>query len=65
MGHSKSNPEREVHSTIGLPQEARKISDIQPNTALKRTRKTTTNKSLNKQKEGDNQGQSRNQQNRN
>ena len=29
MGHSKGSPEREVHSTTGLPKEDRKTSDKQ------------------------------------
>ena len=31
LGCSKSNSKREVYSNIGLPQEARKISNKQPN----------------------------------
>ena len=44
MGYSKSSPEREIHTTTGLPQEVRKISNKQSKTTSKRTRKTTTNK---------------------
>ena len=39
MGHTKSSPQREVHSTTGLHQEARKISDKQSNPTPKRTKK--------------------------
>ena len=60
MGHSESSPEREFHSTTGLPQEERKITNKQSNTIPKRTRKTTTNKAQSEQKEGNNQDQSRN-----
>ena len=59
MGHSKGSPEREVHSSTGLPKEERKISNKQPNPTSKRTRGTTTNKAQGKQKEGNNQDQSR------
>ena len=44
MGHSEGSFEREVHSNIGLPEEARKISNKQPNPTPKRTRITTRNK---------------------
>ena len=44
MGHSKSSPEREVHSDIGLPKKDRNISDKQPNPMAARTGGTTTNK---------------------
>ena len=56
MGHSS---EREVHSNTGLPKEDRKTSNKQPNPTSKRTRGTTTNKAQSKQKEGNNQDQSR------
>ena len=61
--HSKSSPKREVHSTIGLPQEARKISNKQSDPTPKRTRKTPK-KAQHKQKERKNKNQSRNKQNR-
>ena len=38
MGHSKSNPKREIHSIIDLPQESRKISNKRSNFTLKVTR---------------------------
>ena len=39
MGHSKSNPKREIHSNTGIPQETRKTSKKQSNLKLKGTRK--------------------------
>ena len=59
MGHSKGSPEREVHSDTGLPKKDRNISNKQPNTMPTRTRGTTTKTAQSKQKEGNNQGQSR------
>ena len=60
MGHSKGNPEREVHSNTGLPKKDRKISNKQPNPTSARTGgKTTTNRVQSKKKEGNNQDQSR------
>ena len=38
MGHSKSSPKKEAHSTIGLPQEEKS------NPTSKRIRKATTTK---------------------
>ena len=59
MGHSKGSPEREVHSNTGLPKKERNISNKQPNPTCIRTGGTTINKAQNKQKEGNNQDQSR------
>ena len=42
MGHSKGNPQREVHSNTGLPKKNRNISNKQPNPTPTRTRGTTT-----------------------
>ena len=41
MGHSESNPEREVHSTTGLTQEAKNPSNKQSNTTPESNKKTT------------------------
>ena len=49
----KSNSKREVHSSRGLPQETRKISNKKPHLPPKRTRKRT-NKTQRQQKEGNN-----------
>ena len=43
MGHSKSSPEKEVHSGTGLPKKHRNISNKQPNPTSTRTGGTTTN----------------------
>ena len=59
MGHSKGSPEREVHSDTGLPKKDRNTSSKQPNPMPTRTRGTTTKKPQSKQKEGNNQDQSR------
>ena len=59
MGHSKGSPEREVHSNTGLPIKDRNISNKQPNPTSTKTRGTTTKTIQNKQKEGNNQDQSR------
>ena len=42
MGHSKGNPEREVHSDTGLAKKDRDISNKQPNPMPKRIGGTTT-----------------------
>jgi len=39
LGCSKSCSKREVYSNAGIPQEARKISNKQPNLTSKRARK--------------------------
>ena len=57
MGHSEGSSQREVDT--GLPKGDRKTSNKQPNPTSKRTRGTTTNKAQSKQKEGNNQDQSR------
>ena len=44
MGHSKSSSKREVYHNTILPQEARKISNKQPNVTPKATRERKTNK---------------------
>ena len=59
MGHRKGSPEREVHSTTGLPKKNRNISDKQPNHTPTITRGTTTKTTQSKYKEGNNQDQSR------
>ena len=59
MGHSKGSPEREVHSNTGLRKRDRNISTKQPNPTSTRTGGTTANKAQSKQKEGNNQDQSR------
>ena len=59
MGHSKGSPEREVHSNTGLPQKDGNISNRQPNPLPTRTLGTTTKTAQSKQKEGNNQDQSR------
>ena len=59
MGHSKGNPEREVHSNTDLPKKDRNISNKQPNPMPTRTQETTTKTAQSKQKEGNNQDQSR------
>ena len=58
MRHSKGSPEREVHSDTGLPKKDRNISNKQPNPMPTRTGGTTKT-AHSKQKEGDNQDQSR------
>ena len=59
MGHSKGSPEREVHSNTGLAEKDRNISNKQPNPMPTRTGGTTTKTAQSKQKEGNNQDQSR------
>ena len=59
MGHSKGSPERKFHSDIGLPKNDRNISNKQPNPKPTRTGRTTTNTAQSKQKEGNNEDQSR------
>ena len=59
MGHSKGHLEREVHSNTGLPRKDRNISNKQPNPTSTRTRGTRKNTAQSKQKEGNNQDQSR------
>jgi len=39
LGYSKNSLKREVYSNIGLPQEARKISNKQPSFTLKELKK--------------------------
>ena len=59
MGHSKGSLESEVHSNTGLPKKDRNISNKQPNPMPTRTGGTTTKTAQSKQKEGNNQDQSR------
>ena len=59
MGHSKGSPDREVHSNTGLSKKNRNISNKQPNPMPIRIRGATTKTAQNKQKEGNNQDQSR------
>ena len=59
MRHSKGSPEREVYSDTGLPKKNRNISNKQPNRTPISTGGTTTKTAQSKQKEGNNQDQSR------
>ena len=59
MGHSKGSPEREIHSYTGLPKNDRNILNKQPNPTPTRTWGRTTKTAQSKQKEGNNQDQSR------
>ena len=59
MGHSKGSPEREVHNDIGIPKKNKNISNKQPNPIPTRTQGTTRKTAQSKQKEGNNQDQSR------
>ena len=59
MGYSKGRPEREVHSDTGLPKKNRNISNKQPNPKSTTTGRTATKTAQSKQKEGNNQDQSR------
>ena len=59
MGHSKGSPERVDHNDTGLPKKNRNISNKQLSTTPTRIRRTTTKTAQSKQKEGNNQDQSR------
>ena len=59
MGHSEGSPEREFHNDTGLPKTDRNISNKQPNPTFPRTGGMTTKTAQSKQKEGNNQDQSR------
>ena len=59
VGYNEGSPEKEVHSNTGLPKKDRNISDKQPNPVPTRTQRTTTKTTQSKQKEGNNQDQSR------
>ena len=59
MGHSKGSPEREGYSNTGLPEKDGNISNKQPNLTPTRSGGTTTKTAQSKQKEGNNQDQSR------
>ena len=59
MGHSKGSPENKVHSDTGLPKKGRNISNKQLNPSPTRTGGTTTKTAQSKQKDGNNQDQSR------
>ena len=59
MGHSEGSPKREVHSNTGLPKKDRNISKKQPNPTPIRNGGITTKTEQSKQKDGNNQGQSR------
>ena len=59
MGHSRGSPEREVYSDTGLPKKNRNTSNKQPNPTPIRTGGTTIKTAQSKQKEGNNQDQSR------
>ena len=58
MGHREGSPETKVHSNTGPHKKDRKISNKQPNTTSTRTVETTKT-AQRKQKEGNNQDQSR------
>ena len=58
MGHSEGSPESEVHSKTDLTKKDRNISNKQPNPMPTRTGGTTKT-AQSKQKEGNNQDQSR------
>ena len=51
MGHSEVSPEREIHSSTGLLQQARTASNKQSNPTPKRTRKQETKPRVSKRKE--------------
>ena len=59
MGHSKGTPERKIHSDTGLLKNDKNISNKQPNSISIRTGATTTKTAQSKQKEGNNQDQTR------
>ena len=59
MGHREGSPEREVRGNTGPPQKDRNTSNKQPNPTPIRTGGTTTKTAQSKQKEGNNQDQSR------
>ena len=59
MGHSKGSPEREVHSEQAHLKKDRNISNKQPNNMPIKSQGTTTKTTQSKQKEGNNQDQSR------
>ena len=59
MGNSKGRPGREVHNNKSLPKNDRNISNKQPNPTPTRNGGTTTKTAQSKQKEGNNQDQSR------
>ena len=64
MGHIEGSPEREVHSDTGLPKKNRNTSNKQPTCKLTTTQEITTKTTQSKQKEENNQDQSRIQQHR-
>ena len=59
MRNSKGSPEREVHSNTGLHKKDQNISNKQHNPTPTRTGGTTTKTAHSKQKEENNQDQSR------
>ena len=59
MGHSKGIAQKKVPSNTGIPKKDRNISNKQPNLKSTRTGGTTTKTTKSKQKEGNNQDQSR------
>ena len=59
MGDSKGSNERKVHSDTSLPKNDRNISNKQPNPTSTRTRGKTMKTTQGKQKERNNQDQSR------
>ena len=59
MGHREDSPKREIQRNTGLHKKDRNISNKQPNPMPTRTGGTTTKTAQSKQKEGNNQDQSR------
>ena len=59
MGHHEGSTEREAHSDTGLPKKDRNISNKQTNPTPARNQRATTKTAQSKQKEGNNQDQSR------
>ena len=58
-GTQPRNSKKEIHSNTGLPKKDKKISNKQPNPMPTRTRGTTAKIAQSKQKEGNNQDESR------
>ena len=59
MGHSKGSPETQVYTDTSLPKKDRNILNKHPNPIPIRTGGTTTKKVQSKQKEENNQDQSK------
>ena len=58
MGHNEGSPEREVHSTTGLPKNHTNISNEQHNPTTTRSQEKTTKTVQRNWKEGNNQDNS-------